>query len=156
MHAEVVPLFDFLNKSEAERCRIVLERKLEGAHAYYLEALPPTDEDKVKTRRMIAEIMGNVPPHKKENIDNNIGQLIYEYDVFGVSGKKIICIRVPDDPGTPLSAWTYPVENVEKETQRLFSGEKISAPEDMHFYVGSNPNTLSRFKSLIFQPELGD
>lgn len=154
LHAEVLKLSEFLNKNEAGRCQILLEKKFEDAHEYYLEVLPPSREEIIATRNIIAEIMESVPKDKKEEVDNNIGQLIYEYDAFGLSGKKILSIRVPDNSESPLSAWTYPVNDVKFEIQRIFSGEQVKAPENMQFYVGSDPNILARFEALISFPEV--
>jgi hypothetical protein len=153
LHSEVTKLSKFLNNNEAGRCQILLEKKYADAHEYFLEVAPPSREEIADTRNMIAEILEKAPKDKKEEIDNNISQLIHEYDAFGLLGKKILSIRVPDNPKSPLSAWTYPVNNVELEIQRIFSGEQIKAPENMQFYVGSDPKTMSRFEAIILYPE---
>lgn len=153
MHAEVVPLMNFLNRREAARCRLVLERHFEEAVSYYLEALPPSSDEVALTRQKIAKILRDAPANKKEEIDSNISQLVDEYDPFGISGTRLISIRVPIDPGSPMSAWTYPVPDVAKEVRRLFSGETISAPADMQFYVGSDNVTMPRFESLILSAD---
>lgn len=149
---ELWKILNSLDQGEASRCRTVLEKKVNGATCYYLECRPPSTKEIDQTRRLVHEILNNTSPDKKSEMDRAIGELIKEYDPFGQSGKKLISIRIPDDPLHPLSAWTYPTNDVEREVERLFSGQEISAPGDMQFYVGDKSNSLFRFRNLIVQP----
>ena len=145
-------LLNFFDHSEAVRSTIVLERKVNGAVCYYLDCRPPTPEEISQARHLIFEALTGVQPDEKIKIDDQIGKLIDEYDPFGQLGRKLISIRVPEDPSKPLSAWIYPTDNVENELERLFGGQQISAPTDMQFYVTDKSNNLFRFRSLIQQP----
>lgn len=114
-----------------------------------LDARLPTSEEIHQTRQLISIALNGVQADQRAEIDKEIGSLIEEYDPFGQAGRKLISIRLPDDPSKPRSAWTYPTADVEREIERLFSGKQISAPPEMQFYVTDESDILFRFRNLI-------
>ena len=144
-------VIDLFNRSEASRSRLLLETRRKNAISYLLGIEKPSVDEINSIRKQLGVIQEEAKraPSEYEEFDQWIGAKIREYDPFGVNGKKIAMIWIPDDPNTSMTAIIGNTENFEEEIYKLNNNKGDIEFRNMSAYGQRDTGHLERFKAMI-------
>jgi hypothetical protein len=145
---------DLFGANEAARSQMLLERRFSNANGYVVGVSPPSIDEIKETRRKITGFMNQLSGAEKQKFDQWLQETIRKYDPFGVTGNKIISIRIPDSPQESLIAKSYSIDNFQEEVKIIEHQSHIPRKlKNLIIYSAEPGGDLHRFKSLIQQPD---
>jgi hypothetical protein len=111
---------------------------------------PPDREEVASIRKRIAEALSQVSGSDRQDLSEWIDYLIDSYDPFGVMGKRVILVQIPDDPDERMSALSYTTEDFDSEVIKLDPGKKFDYVfENLHIFVSDDNEDLMRLKAYL-------
>lgn len=149
--------------AEGARTKLLLEKKTNFGTTYLLGVRKPTKIETEVLRDKIASWQnqfkiteGPVDIRQKMSIgeerlefDKWMTTTIDRDDPFGVEGKKIILIVVPDDPGISLKGFTYPTDDFDAEVEKMNGESGSVSPLGLKKFTVDENGELDRFSAFI-------
>jgi len=142
---------DLLYLSEASRSAMLFQQKRSKAHIYMLSVLPPSTDEVRLLRKRLGELQNEAKSlgRDREEFDAWLTKKIDRDDPFGIEGKKIIMIFVPDNPKASLTGMTYAASDFNAELEWIKSNPSKIQKDNSIYFSPDESGDLERFKALI-------